>query len=218
MFTINEDMSIYATRGDTVFFSVTATEGDKPYLFQEGDVVRITVTEKRDCESVVLQKDFGVEEETDSVVITLTEKDTKFGDVISRPTDFWYEIELNPFTNPQTIIGYDEEGAKIFKLFPEGGDLEEDITEDDIPVVDEALDLASTRPVQNQAIARAMYGLIELVEIVQDENEHIRETIADHVAEIVAEALANEDISAKLDYDEGTEALTLVITNNGGEA
>jgi hypothetical protein len=33
-------------------------------------------------------------------------------------------VEVNPEIQPTTIIGYDEDGAKIFKLFPEGGDLE----------------------------------------------------------------------------------------------
>ena len=27
-------------------------------------------------------------------------------------------------TQPQTIIGYDEDGAKVFRLFPEGADAE----------------------------------------------------------------------------------------------
>ena len=62
--------------------------------------------------------------------------------------------------NPQTIIGYDEDGAKIFKLFPEGNELPDYVPDpEDIPVVDKALDLTSTRPVQNQAIARAVVRL-----------------------------------------------------------
>jgi hypothetical protein len=219
MFTINEDMSIYATRGDTIFFSVTATNGDENYMFQKGDVVRFTVTEKKDCDTVVLQKDFGVEEVTDNVVITLTEQDTKWGDVISKPTDFWYEVELNPFTNPQTILGYDEDGAKIFKLFPEGGDVvEEEITPEDIPIVDDELDLTSTRPVQNQAIARTMVGLIELVEVVYQQNENIMENIMDDVANIVEEAVSKDKIYMKMNYDENTEALTFVLSESEGNA
>lgn len=122
MFYINEDMSIYATRGDMVFFRVTAEENGSVYKFQAGDVVRFKVTEKKACEEVVLQKDFAVTEETEAVEVILTKQDTKIGDVISKPVDYWYEVELNPFSNPQTIIGYDEDGARIFKLFPEGMD------------------------------------------------------------------------------------------------
>jgi hypothetical protein len=122
MFTLNDDKSIYATRGDIVFFSVSAADDGEPYKFQAGAVVRFKVYGKKDAENVVLQKDFPVVEETEKVEIFLSEEDTKIGEVISKPKDYWYEIELNPGNDPQTIIGYDEGGAKVFKLFPEGGD------------------------------------------------------------------------------------------------
>ena len=129
MFTLNDDLSIYATRGDIVFFSVSAEEDGKPYKFQAGDVLRIKVFGKKDTEAVVLQKDFPVLDVTENVEIFLTEEDTKIGEVISKPKDYWYEVELNPGDNPQTIIGYDEDGAKVFKLFPEGDDIPEFVPE-----------------------------------------------------------------------------------------
>ena len=98
MFAVNEDMSIYATRGDIVFFSLTADEAGHNYQFQPGDVVRFTVYGKKDAESVLLQKDFPIFEATESVPIFLGEEDTRMGDVISKPTDYWYEVELNPDT------------------------------------------------------------------------------------------------------------------------
>lgn len=160
MFVVNDDLSIYATRGDIVFFCVSAEEEGVPYKFKAGDLVRMKVFAKKACENVVLQKDFPVENDTETVSIYLEEKDTKIGDVISKPTDYWYEVELNPYTDPRTIIGYDEDGAKIFKLFPEGADIPEyEVTEEDIPVVDTELSMTSTRPVQNQAIARVLVSL-----------------------------------------------------------
>lgn len=120
MFVVNEDMSIYCTRGDAGGFFVQATFQGEPHTFRNGDVVRFKVFGKKDCENVVLEKSVTVSEETEQVEMFLDGEDTKFGDVISKPTDYWYEIELNPDTKPQTIIGYDEDGAKIFKLFPEG--------------------------------------------------------------------------------------------------
>lgn len=166
MFTLNDDLSIYATRGDVVLFSVTAEDSGEPYVFQAGDVVRIKVYGKKDAENVVLQKDFPVTEDTESVEILLTEEDTKIGDVISKHKDYWYEVELNPFTNPQTIIGYDEDGAKVFRLFPEGDDVppRKPTKPEDIPVVDDELDMTSTRPVENQAIARAIVSLATVAE------------------------------------------------------
>lgn len=158
MFTINDDLSIYATRGDVVFFSVAANnEHGEPYIFQAGDLLRVKVFGKKDAENVVLQKDIPITGNLETVAVILTEEDTKIGEVISKPTDYWYEVELNPNTNPQTIIGYDEDGPKIFKLFPEGDDIPEYEPEpEEIPVVDEELDGTSTRPVQNQAIVRAV--------------------------------------------------------------
>lgn len=160
MFVINEDNSIYATRGDIVFFSVTAKDNDEEYTFSAGDFIRIKIYEKKNAENVVLQKDFSVSEDTKAVEVFLNEEDTKIGELISKPVDYWYEVELNPLTNPQTIVGYTEDGAAIFKLFPEGADIESyEPDPEDFKVMDSELDLTSTRPVENQAIARAIASL-----------------------------------------------------------
>lgn len=123
MFKINDDKSIYLTRGDIASIEVSARKKDNElYEFQEGDVVRMNVFEKKDCQCIVAQVSVEVTEVTNVVTLMLTKEDTKIGDIISKPKDYWYEIELNPDTYPQTIIGYDEEGAKLFRLFPEGSD------------------------------------------------------------------------------------------------
>lgn len=165
MFQVNDDLSIYVTRGDVAFFSVTADDEGKPYWFRGGDVLRLKVFAKKDAASVVMQKEFPVETAAESVDIYLTEADTKIGEVISKPTDYWYEVELNPHTNPQTIIGYDEDGAKVFRLYPEGEDIPEVETEpEDIPVVDAELDMTSARPVENRAVAAELASLRSEVE------------------------------------------------------
>jgi hypothetical protein len=126
MFAINEDKSIYITRGDMMYFGVSAVDKDgTAHTFAPGDIIRFKVFGKKDVDNVVLQKDVTVTEETKVVGITLTGADTKIEDTISKPVDYWYEVELNPDTNPQTIIGYDDNGAKIFKLYPEGADVRE---------------------------------------------------------------------------------------------
>lgn len=119
MFVINEDMTIECTRGDVALFSVGASVDNTPYTFRVGDVVRFSVFGKKNCSEVVLQKDVTVSEEAELVEIELSGEDTKIGGVISKPADYWYEVELNPDTYPQTIIGYDKDGAKVFKLYPE---------------------------------------------------------------------------------------------------
>ena len=125
MFVINDDMTIYATRGDTGVFNVMAKLDDTDYTFRKDDVVRFKVFEKKKCDRVVLQKDVKVTEETTTVQITVEDSETKIGDIINKPVDYWYEIELNPEKNSQTILGYDEDGPKIFRLFPEGGEIYE---------------------------------------------------------------------------------------------
>jgi hypothetical protein len=184
MFKINDDLSIYVTRGDAVAFNLSATiDNGETYLFKPNDIVRINIMEKKGCDEVVFQKAFKVEEETETVEVTLTGDETKIGEVISKPTDFWYEIELNPFTYPKTIIGYDDEtGAKIFKLFPEGEDAD-GITEEDIPIVDTELDLASDRPVQNQAIAYAVTNVINEVNATVENTLNEVNTMVDGVME-----------------------------------
>lgn len=164
MFTINEDRSVYVTRGDILFFKVTADNGGEAYRFQPGDVIRMTVYEKKACNCVVLQKDFPIMEESLFVDIFLTEEETRIGSLINKPVDYWYEIELNPRTNPQTIVGYDEDGAKVFRLFPEGDKLEEpapDIEPEDIPIIDGELDLLSPRPVENRVVSAAIVRINE---------------------------------------------------------
>lgn len=122
MFKVNDDLSIYATRGDIIAFSLTVDAGSTVYKFKESDIVRFKVFEKKDCEVVVLQKEFQATEGSEQVDIFLSGEETKLGEPINKPKDYWYEIELNPNTKPQTVVGYDEDGAKIFRLYPEGGD------------------------------------------------------------------------------------------------
>jgi hypothetical protein len=164
MFTIESDKTINVTRGDVLYFGTGAKdkETNEVYVFQPGDIVRMSVYGKKNCENVVLQKDFLVETPTTEVDIFLDKNDTKIGKTISKPTVYWYEIELNPDEKPQTIIGYDEEGAKIFRLYPEGEEIpeeDEEVNPADIPVIDDELDPLSNRPVRNKAIAKAVMSL-----------------------------------------------------------
>ena len=162
MYIVNEDNSIYVTRGDICVIGVKAENDGKPYTFQPGSLLRIKVSKKKKCTDVVLQKDFPITTPTQTVQVFLTGEDTKIGDVISKPVDYWYEVELDPLTEPQTIIGYDEDGAKVFKLFPEGADVSTYVPdEDDIAAkyTDDELDLTSRKPVENRVVAKAVARL-----------------------------------------------------------
>lgn len=93
------------------------------YEFNTGDVVRFKIMKANKCESVLKSKDITIDEPTKSIRIVLEKGDTKLEGIISKPLDYWYEIELNPDTTPKTILGFDKAGAKIFKLYPEGDDV-----------------------------------------------------------------------------------------------
>lgn len=212
MFKINDDLSIYVTRGDALVFNLSAkTDNGETYIFKPEDMVRIKIMEKKGCDEVVFQKGFTITEETDTVEIALTGEETTIGDVISKPTDYWYEIELNPFTHSQTIIGYDDEGgAKIFKLFPEGNS---ELKAKDIPIVDRELDLYSDRPVQNQAIAWAVTNAINEMHITTEKAVEDTVTITnDAIVEVntITENAVNEVHTS----NENTLAEVNTITEN----
>ncbi len=123
MFVVNSDGSIYVTRGDIGSLKVGAKVAeDTDYVFKSGDIVRLNVYERKRPEHVVLSKYVNITDDTTIVIITLSRDDTKIGELINKPVDYWYEVELNPDTVPQTFIGYDDDGPKIFRLFPEGAD------------------------------------------------------------------------------------------------
>lgn len=130
MFKINQSTKeIHLTRGDIACIEVGALDSDgNNYEFQKGDIVRLKVFKKRDCKCVEIQKDVEVQEARITVDINLSSEDTKIGGLINNAVDYWYEIELNPDTNPQTIVGYEIDEItkkpleKIFKLLPEGSD------------------------------------------------------------------------------------------------
>lgn len=123
MFVIYQDQSIHITRGDIASIVISATLQDGSlYKFALGDIVRFKVFDKNGCDTVHIQKDVEVTRSFNEVVVRLTKEDTKLGDIINKPVEYWYEVELNPDTEPQTIIGYDENGPKIFRVYPEGSD------------------------------------------------------------------------------------------------
>lgn len=120
-----ENKQIHLTRGDVANIGVSVKNEDgTDYEFRAGDVVRFTVFKKKDCNCVELTKDVTVDVAGLEVEVHLTEEDTKIDGIISKPVEYWYEVVLNPNTKPQTIIGYDTDGAKVITLYPEASDKE----------------------------------------------------------------------------------------------
>jgi hypothetical protein len=123
MFEVSADKTIHLTRGDIAVLEITSKlNKTEDLVFQVGDIVRFSICQYGKFDQVVLRKEVEIAEETTVAVINLTKTDTKIGDVIHKPKDYWYEVELNPDTMPQTLIGYDTAGPKVFRLYPEGDD------------------------------------------------------------------------------------------------
>lgn len=112
MFKIDSDKNIEVTRGDSLTIKLTNKNGN----FNIGDKLKLSIVEKKNYNNVILQKEYKVLEKSNSVFLELTSEETRIGDVISKKQEFWYEIEYN---GNQTLIGYDEDGAKKFTIYPE---------------------------------------------------------------------------------------------------
>lgn len=123
---------IHLTRGNIACLQFPAKVGEispetgektyTKYIYQVGDVVRFKIMKKNDVETIYLEKDLVITEPVDMAVFNLSSADTTFGEMINKPTTYWYEVELNPDTDPVTILGYDKAtGPKLFVLYPEGG-------------------------------------------------------------------------------------------------
>ena len=119
--------TIHLTRGDACIISVGAnifkSDGTKtPHEFVDGDVISFAIYDKKKFDkSPILLKEVINDSNKERINIPLNSSDTKIGDILNKPHVYWYEIQLN---HNQTLIGFDNDGAKEFILYPEGADPE----------------------------------------------------------------------------------------------
>lgn len=114
-----EGTTIKVNRGDalSLTLSVSYTDGTA-YTFASGDTVVFSVYNKNQMSgNAVFMKTINVSTAGTTLPINLTGNDTKFGSLIDKPVEYWYEFELN---NQYTILGYDDSGPKKLMLYPEG--------------------------------------------------------------------------------------------------
>lgn len=89
------------------------------YQFQPGDNIKFNVYERKGYDkSPLLSKVITLLEPSDIVDIPLTEEDTSFGEIQNKPVTFWYDLTLN---DDQTIVCFNEDGAKEFIMYPAKG-------------------------------------------------------------------------------------------------
>lgn len=118
-----EGTTIKLNRGDILNINLTIKKEDgTDYSFEEGDKITFSLYNKGKLnEKAVLLSEFVATPGATSINIYCDSEETKIGELVNKPIDYWYEIELN---NEYTILGYDDEGAKLFKLFPEGSKIQ----------------------------------------------------------------------------------------------
>ena len=90
------------------------------YEFQPGDKIKFNIYEAKGYDSEPLvSKTIEVVSACDEVEISLYETDTTFGEISNKPITYWYDITLN---NDLTVVGYNEDGAKLFIQYPAKGE------------------------------------------------------------------------------------------------
>lgn len=117
-----ENNTIKVNRGDELNLILTLKYSDgTSYTFQNGDKIVFSLYNKKKMSGqAVVVKEINITQSSESVEIQLTSEQTKIGELIDKPIEYWYEIELN---DKDTVVGYDEDGAKILMLYPEGSKL-----------------------------------------------------------------------------------------------
>lgn len=113
MLKIETDGTISINRGDTG--TITVTANNEEYEFQPNDVITLRIFEKKGyTKEPVLEKSVTISEVTTEVDIFLIEDDTLFCQETNKAITYWYSISLNE----DVIVGYDEDGAKQFIIYP----------------------------------------------------------------------------------------------------
>ena len=117
--------TIYLTRGDKAIIPLVIPINEEKtefYQFQIGDVVTFAVYEEDGYDKCAqILKEITIDEVVETCNIELTSEETKIGELINEPVNYWYEIVLN---NEETVLGFEAETLtpQIFVLLPEGSD------------------------------------------------------------------------------------------------
>lgn len=115
--------TIEVNRGDELNLNLSLKlDSGADYTFEAGDKIVFSLYKKgKMSDNAILIKEVDATPDTTSLEISLTSNETKIGEMINKPVEYWYEIELN---DRYTVIGYDDKGAKRFILYPEGSKIQ----------------------------------------------------------------------------------------------
>lgn len=116
MMRIDNDNNIYITSGDKATIDIQIPLDDGFYEFQTTDILYFTVKKQYSDTQPVLRKILTFSEPTTTATFYLTSSDTNLSSLSNLPVQYVYDVSIN---EDQTIIGYDENGAKCFVVYPE---------------------------------------------------------------------------------------------------
>ncbi len=107
--------NLHITRTESGSITINSKKG-----FNIGDTIEFNVYEVDGLDSApILPKSVKITEETHTAVIELLSADTDLGDPTNETTEYWFQIRKN---GEKTILGFDDNGAKILYLYPCGID------------------------------------------------------------------------------------------------
>ena len=121
-----ENNNMYLNRGDSAIIRIE----NETSTFEVGDIVKFSIMKRNNCNLVLFQKTYTVEDELEDnrvFEISLTPDDSKSfcPSIKTNFQTFWYEIELQSGDVINTLLGYDENGPKEFVVYPEAASEEE---------------------------------------------------------------------------------------------
>lgn len=125
MIRIDEDdkTTIHLTRGDRGTFRCYVIDRKtlQRFIFPADCWVSFVIVNKNgySLNNPLLRKKIYNPQDTDEIEFTLTEKDTKIGDMIDKKQKYWYNIVVN---DDVTVMGSDEDGEKTIVIYPEVGE------------------------------------------------------------------------------------------------
>lgn len=120
MIRIDEDKTIHLTRGDATNDINKLVVSKDGVSFSENDTLKLIVVKKKGYTSeIVFSKKQTITQDSNEVEFSLTTEDTSTFPLENKKKEYWYDFVLNGDT---TILGYDEENAKKFIVYPGGID------------------------------------------------------------------------------------------------
>ena len=111
----NKEISL--SKGDRGVIQFDITQDGEPVTLETSDKVTMSIYSEENLDKEPLQV-LNAEINVDDNIaeIPIIETSTDFVPEDNMPFNYWYQIEWND----NVMIGYDKEGPKIFRVYPQG--------------------------------------------------------------------------------------------------